>query len=290
MKQLPKEYLVTSVNVISDTPAKDLAGRNATKQIIEVVSYQDGTGSQKVTTYNVGVLTGLIGENGSDYYVQFLYDGKLYWTSENGLQLGSVSTAYNAKALSAAQMMLQYDQQVTEDLLLASEFVARLEKKGYNCDKYRNEIKALYNRNRRRTEEIERYCTIDQFQQPNLVSDALSKIMNGERIGVIATSTVIIISVSITAIFSALAWYVYYTYGAEARSDCRKSKELNKILANVDPKVKEEIYNYIDTYADNFYKKAVARTKASNLFGNIKSIALIAGGLFVGYKLFNNKD
>ena len=176
-----------------------------------------------------------------------------------------------------------------EDLLLAAEFVKRLEAKGYDCSSYRNEIKQLYSRFETRQNYLIAYSDNTTYGDPKLLSSALQNIVNGQAIS-IAVTTIIILTVVVTAVFSSLAWYVFYTYGAEARSDCRKSKELNRILANVDPNVKEELYNYIDKYADGYYKKAVARTKAANFWSNSKSLLLLAGGGALVWFLSSKKD
>lgn len=278
MQQLPSEYIVRQ---ITETTGLDerLANKKATKQIITVVSYGDGTGHDKIITYNLGVLTGETARDmDGNVLVQYLYNNKAYWTTLDGLNLtGSEKSTYMRKSQNAAKVLIQYNKAVMEDLLLAAEFVKRLEAKGYDCSAYRNEIKQLYSRFDTRQNYLIGYSDNRTYADPKLLSSALQNIVNGQAIS-IAVTTIIVLTVVVTAVFSSLAWYVFYTYGAEARSDCRKSKELNRILSNVDPATKEELYNYIDKYADSYYKKAVARTKAANLWSNGKSLFLIAGG------------
>ena len=98
------------------------------------------------------------------------------------------------------------------------------------------------------------------------------------------SSTSVIVTAIVVASFSALAWYVFYTDAGEGRSDCRKSKELNKILANVDSETKEDIYDYIDRYADSFYKRAMSRAKWAQLMGNVKTIAIVGGIGYLAYR------
>lgn len=279
MQQLPAEYITNQVTNVATGVDDRLANMKATKQIITVVSYGDGTGTQKVITYNLGVLTGATAKDlNGDTVVQYLHNGKAYWTTLDGISLiGSEASTYKRRSQDAAKVLIKYNKAVMEDLLLSAEFVKRLEAKGYDCTAYRNEIKQLYSRFENRQNYLIAYSDNNTYGDPRLLSSALQNIVNGQAIG-IAVTTIIILTVVVTAVFASLAWYVFYTYGAEARSDCRKSKELNRILSNVDPATKEELYNYIDKYADSYYKKAVARTKAANLWSNGKSLFLIAGG------------
>lgn len=279
MQQLPSEYIERQVTNVNTGVDATIANKRAQKQIIVVVSTGDGTGRDKVVKYNLGTLTGATAKSlDGDTVVQYLYNGKAYWTTTDGLIItGSAESTYKTKSEDAAKVLIKNNKAVMEDLLLAAEFVKRLEAKGYDCSSYRNEIKQLYSRFETRQNYLIAYSDNTTYGDPKLLSSALQNIVNGQAIS-IAVTTIIILTVVVTAVFSSLAWYVFYTYGAEARSDCRKSKELNRILANVDPNVKEELYNYIDKYADGYYKKAVARTKAANFWSNSKSLVLLAGG------------
>lgn len=278
MQQLPEEYIVKQVTNVKGVD-ESISNQIAKKQIIVVVTTGDGKGTEKVINYNLGILTGAIAKSlDGENVIQYLYNKKSYWTTTDGIILtGSVENTYKLKAEDAAKVLIKNNKNIMEDLLLSAEFVKRLEAKGYDCNNYRNEIKQLYSRFETRQNYLIAYSDKNTYGDPNLLSSSLQNIINGQAIS-IAVSTIIILTVAVTAAFASLAWYVFYTYGAEARSDCRKSKELNRILANVDPEVKEDLYNYIDKYADSFYKKAVSRTKAANFFGNSKSLLLIAGG------------
>lgn len=294
MQQLPKSYNYTSVSNVNYNTTTDTFKRYANKTAVlqeNVLTVRpDGTSTQKVVTYNLGVLTGVTatGADGEPL-VQYIYNDKIYYAPMNGVVTTGTSTKYVIKAESAAQQLIESNKAVLEDLLLASEFVARLERKGYNCNQYREEIKNLYARWENRQNYLIGYSDNTKYTEPHLLSNALENIVNGAAIG-IAVTTVIVLSVVITGVVSALAWFVFYTYGGQAKSDCRKSKELNKILSNVDPQTREELYNYIDKYADSFYKKAVRRTKAENLFSNTKLLLVAGGAGYLVYKYFNNND
>lgn len=290
MQQLPSTYIERQIKDIVTGVDSNLANKKAQKQIITVVASGDGTGETKTVTYNLGVLTGATAKSlDGDQVVQYIYNNKSYWTTIDGLIVtGSAESTYNRKASEAANILIQNNKAVFEDLLLASEFVKRLEAKGYDCSSYRAEIKQLYSRFDNRQNYLIAYSESNNYGEPQLLSSALQNIINGQAIS-IAVTTIVILTVVITGIFSALAWYVFYTYGAEAKSDCRKSKELNKILANVDPEVREDLYNYIDKYADSYYRKAVRRTKASNFFGSAKNLLLIGAGGALVWWLVNNK-
>lgn len=291
MQQLPSEYIERQVTNVNTGVDATIANKRAQKQIIVVVTTGDGTGRDKVVKYNLGTLTGATAKSlDGDTVVQYLYNGKAYWTTTDGLVItGSAESTYKTKSEDAAKVLIRNNKAVMEDLLLAAEFVKRLEAKGYDCSSYRNEIKQLYSRFDTRQNYLIAYSDNTTYGDPKLLSSALQNIVNGQAIS-IAVTTIIILTVVVTAVFSSLAWYVFYTYGAEARSDCRKSKELNRILANVDPNVKEELYNYIDKYADGYYKKAVARTKAANFWSNSKSLLLLAGGGALVWFLSSKKD
>lgn len=291
MQQLPAEYIERQVTNVNTGVDATIANKRAQKQIIVVVTTGDGTGRDKVVKYNLGTLTGATAKSlDGDTVVQYLYNGKAYWTTTDGLIItGSAESTYKTKSEDAAKVLIRNNKAVMEDLLLAAEFVKRLEAKGYDCSSYRNEIKQLYSRFETRQNYLIAYSDNTTYGDPKLLSSALQNIVNGQAIS-IAVTTIIILTVVVTAVFSSLAWYVFYTYGAEARSDCRKSKELNRILANVDPNVKEELYNYIDKYADGYYKKAVARTKAANFWSNSKSLLLLAGGGALVWFLSSKKD
>ena len=290
MQQLPSIYIEKQIKDIVTGVDTSLANKKAQKQIITVTTYGDGTGQEKTVTYSVGVLTGATAKNLDGYLVvQYLYNGKSFWTTADGLIItGSAESTYRNKSEDAAKELIKNNAAVMEDLLLSAEFVKRLEAKGYDCSSYRNEIKQLYSRFENRQNYLIAYSDSNTYGDPKLLSNSLFNIVNGQAIS-IAVTTIIILTVVVTAAFASLAWYVFYTYGAEARSDCRKSRELNRILANVDTEVKEQLYNYIDKYADSYYKKAVARTKAANFWSNGKSLLLFAaGGALIWY--INKKD
>lgn len=295
MQQLPKSEIrtnLTGVNYSTQTADfKKYANQIAVKTVMLVITTPNHVNDRTVTeVYNVGTLTGVTATDADSGFlcVQYIADGKAHFTDTVGLVLKGVNTAYVNKANSAAKELITANKDVFEDLLLASEFVARLEKKGYDCSAYRAEIKQLYSRWDNRQNYLLGYSDSDKYAEPKLLSNSLYNIINGNAIS-IAITTVIVLTVVVTAAVSALAWFVFYTYAGEARSDCRKSKELNKILANVDPQTKEELYNYIDKYADSYYKRAVRRTKAESLFSTLKYAVVAGGAGFLMYKLITDK-
>lgn len=292
MKQLPKTYIlpigaeVTNIHVNDDLC-------NKTAMFVETsVNVTQGGESYSQTQYNIGVLTGAVGKEGDFPVYNFLRGNKSLWTTAIPTVTGDVTEQYTAKAQNYLNTVLNADRQVMEDLLLASEFVMRLERKGKDCSKYRAEIKRLYARLQEREDDVKAYSTGEQTESPSQVmSSALEGIVNDRaNLGFIFSTSVIVTAI-VVASFSALAWYVFYTDAGEGRSDCRKSKELNKILANVDSETKEEIYDYIDRYADSFYKRAMSRAKWSQLMGNVKTIAIVGGLGYLAYRfLFKGRE
>lgn len=291
MKQLPSQYNAATVKNVN-VDYLNYANQKAVKKIVDVYTDGSGQGYSSENTYNVGILTGAIAEDmEGNLLVQYIYDNKVYWTTADGIILqGSAETTMLPKAENQLEQLIQNDVAVFQDLLLASEFVARLEAKGYNCAQYMNEIRLLSSRLAKRQNYIITYCNENsiKYNSPNLLSDSLTKIVNGDRIG-IAVSTTIILTAVVTGVFASMAWYIFYTAGAESKSDCKRSKELNKILADVDEETKEELYKFIDNYADSYYRKAVARTKAGGLFSNVKNVLLIGATAYVAYKLLKNR-
>lgn len=292
MKQLPKTYIlpigaeVTNIHVNDDLC-------NKTAIFVETsVNVTHGGESYSQTQYNIGVLTGAVGKEGDFPVYNFLRGTKSLWTTAIPTVTGDVTEQYTAKAQNYLNTVLNADRQVMEDLLLASEFVMRLERKGKDCSKYRAEIKRLYSRLQEREDDVKAYATSEQTESPaQVMSSALEGIVNDRaNLGFIFSTSVIVTAI-VVASFSALAWYVFYTDAGEGRSDCRKSKELNKILANVDSETKEEIYNYIDRYADSFYQRAMSRAKWSQLMGNVKTIAIVGGIGYLAYRfLFKGRE
>lgn len=193
-----------------------------------------------------------------------------------------MTTFYATKAQKELNTTLKRQRELMENLLVSAEFVRMLEKRGVDCTEYRAEIVGLYNRYINRRIAMNNYIIVEQAEQPTLLSPALEDIVNGKSISIAITTAIILTAIVVTA-FASLAWYTFYNVGAEARSDCKKSEELNRILANVDEATKEQLYDYIDEYADSFYKDGVRRTRFGSVFSTIKTFALIGLG---GYGLY----
>lgn len=288
MKQLPNTYILPIGAQVTNIHVNDeLCNKTAMFVETSVNVTQNGE-SYSQTQYNIGVLTGAVGKDGDFPVYNFLRGNKSLWTTAIPTITGDVTSQYAHKAQDYLDIVLKADKQVMEDLLLASEFVMRLERKGKDCSKYRAEIKRLYARLQEREDDVKAYADGEQTESPAvLMSSSLNGIINDSAsLGVVVTTTTVIVTAVVVASFSALAWYVFYTDAGEGRSDCRKSKELNKILANVDSETKEEIYNYIDKYADGFYKRAMARAKWAHLMSNVKTVAIVGGVGYLAYRFF----
>lgn len=293
MKQLPKTYILPiGAEVNNIRVDENLCNKEAIFTELALNITQDGESTSQ-TNYYIGVLTGATGKDSGGFTVyNFLRGKQSLWTSAMPTVTGDVTEQYTAKAQNYLNTVLNADRQVIEDLLLASEFVMRLERKGKDCSKYRAEIKRLYARLQEREDDVKAYATGEQTESPaQVMSSALEGIVNDRaNLGFIFSTSVIVTAI-VVASFSALAWYVFYTDAGEGRSDCRKSKELNKILANVDSETKEEIYDYIDKYADSFYKRAMSRAKWAQLMGNVKTIAIVGGIGYLAYRfLFKGRE
>ena len=293
MKQLPKTYILPiGAEVNNIRVDENLCNKEAIFTELALNITQDGESTSQ-TNYYIGVLTGATGKDSGGFTVyNFLRGKQSLWTSAMPTVTGDVTEQYTAKAQNYLNTVLNADRQVMEDLLLASEFIMRLERKGKDCSKYRAEIKRLYARLQEREDDVKAYATGEQTESPaQVMSSALEGIVNDRaNLGFIFSTSVIVTAI-VVASFSALAWYVFYTDAGEGRSDCRKSKELNKILANVDSETKEEIYDYIDKYADSFYKRAMSRAKWAQLMGNVKTIAIVGGIGYLAYRfLFKGRE
>lgn len=293
MKQLPKTYILPiGAEVNNIRVDENLCNKEAIFTELALNITQDGESTSQ-TNYYIGVLTGATGKDSGGFTVyNFLRGKQSLWTSATPTVTGDVTDQYTTKAQNYLNAVLNADREVMEDLLLASEFVMRLERKGKDCSKYRAEIKRLYSRLQEREDDVKAYATGEQTESPaQVMSSALEGIVNDRaNLGFIFSTSVIVTAI-VVASFSALAWYVFYTDAGEGRSDCRKSKELNKILANVDSETKEEIYDYIDRYADSFYKRAMSRAKWAQLMGNVKTIAIVGGIGYLAYRfLFKGRE
>lgn len=293
MKQLPNTYILPIGSQVTNIHVNDeLCNKTAMFVETSVNVTQNGE-SYSQTQYNIGVLTGAVGKDGDFPVYNFLRGNKSLWTTAIPTITGDVTSKYAHQAQDYLDIVLKADKQVMEDLLLASEFVMRLERKGKDCSKYRSEIKRLYARLQEREDDVKAYADGEQTESPAvLMSSSLNGIINDSAsLGVVVTTTTVIVTAVVVASFSALAWYVFYTDAGEGRSDCRKSKELNKILSNVDSETKEEIYNYIDRYADGFYKRAMARAKWAHLMSNVKTVAIVGGVGYLAYRfLFKGRE
>lgn len=266
----------------------DLCNKEAIFQYMEVqvVNNSDGetTDRQVSQDFYIGVLTGLKGEWDGSPCWNFIRGKQSLWTFAPPTLTGDAESIYAPRAQSALSELLKVNKQVLEDILLASEFIRRLEAKDVDCSQYRAEVKALYARLQDRQSDIQAYSEGRVIESPQPISDALDGIINDRASLGLAVSTSVIVTAVVVGSFSALAWYVFYTDAGEGRSDCRKSAELNKILSKVDSSTREDLYEFIDKYADSFYKRAVARTKWNNLMGNVKTIAIVGALGFLAYK------
>lgn len=290
MKRIPNIYIYNGV-VSNVTIHDEYANYTATATIIDVVSYPDGSGGSVQETYDCGVLTGATGidESGNTLY-NVILNGSSVWLAVTPVAVKNVSAEYINKASNQLNQLIKKQRQLLEDLLLASEYVAMLESRGYDCSTYRQKITSLYKRYAKRNEDIALYTDNRQMVYPRLISNNLSDIVNANpTIAIGITITTAIVATAVVAVsFASLAWWAFYNCNMEATSDCRESTELNRLLANVDPSVREKIYNWIDDYADDFYKNAVRRERQSGIFSTIRNIALVAGGGYIMYKLLNN--
>lgn len=290
MKRIPNIYIYNGV-VSNVTIHDEYANYTATATIIDVVSYPDASGGSVQETYDCGVLTGA---TGIDDYGNTLYNvilnGSSVWLTVTPVAVKNVAAEYINKASNQLNQLIIKQRQLLEDLLLASEYVALLESRGYDCTTYRQKITALYKRYANRNEDIALYTDNRQMLYPRLISDNLSDIVNAQpTVAIGITITTAIVATAVVAVsFASLAWWAFYNCNISANSDCRESTELNRLLAEVDPTVREKIYNWIDDYADDFYKNAVRRERQSGIFSTIRNIALVAGGGYIVYRLLNS--
>lgn len=289
MKQIPKTYIYTGV-VGNIQINEEFANYTSTATVFNVVSYPDGSGGSVTDTYYCGVLTGAVGTdiNGNIVYNTIL-DGNSVWLTVVPVAVNNVESEYINKSTNILNQLIKSQRIILEDLLLASEFVASLEAKNIDCSGYRDKISELYKRYVRRNEDIALYTENRSFVYPQLVSENLSDIVNAlptSAIGITIT-TAIVATAIVSLSFASLAWWSFYNCNIAANSDCRESKELNEILADVDKETTEKLYNWIDNYADDFYRNAVRRERQSGVWSTIRNTALVVGGGFLVYKLLN---
>lgn len=268
----------------------------ANKKCYTLVNYE-GEGEKKEY---IGILTGRYGLD-SVYNGQVLesnLNGKIQWLANvtGGLyQVSDGTSQIRNKAQDVLNELLQNNNDVATNILIGSLFVSKLESKGYNVDVYKGQIKGLYNRLNERNKKIIDSGYVDSIKKESVsqIDNTLSNSIKGVGL-VLTTGIVIAITASVVAVMASLAWYIFYSLNMESRNDVSKSKELNKILAKVDPKTKEEVIEFCQEYGDNRYKDGARKVKMELLWDNVKKYGLIAGGValffYVNNKgLLNNK-
>ncbi len=264
----------------------------ANKKCYTVVNYSDG-GEKKES---IGVLTGRYGDDSvyNGQVFESLYNGAIVWFANitGGLYVVADKTEeMRNKAQNYLDELLKNDNNIATDLLIASLFVEKLEAKGYVVTYYRMQITALYERLTARNKKVVDSGYIQDIQTENIqqIDNSLSNSISGCRIGLVLTTGLIIsITAVVIGVMASMAWYIFYNLDMESRSDVSKSKELNKILAKVDPETKEQIFQFVNEYGDKRYKDGVRRIKMDLLWNNVKKYGLIAGGVAL-FLYINNK-
>ena len=103
----------------------------------------------------------------------------------------------------------------------------------------------------------------------------LTKLMDGEAVG-IATWVVVVIAVTVIAALSTAAYYAYKTLAEESEQDVKYSKELTAILAQ---KLTPEEYQQLLNETKGIVTKSKIRTLTSTFFGSPKMWLFVGIGI-----------
>ena len=239
--------------------------------------------------FDAGIATGYYkGE-----YVQIIKDKELYYVKAlTKNKLTSKPLGDKEKAViyhdidDVVKRVIALQKRLYEHMLLSAEFINRLHKKGYDTAEWETKVNGFATDYENNFNYIKNHSKSITTKTVDAITDTLEKIANGKSIGFVWN--VIILAVIVAASASIGIWWYYHKMAVNLGDDCRECEELNKILAKVDPETKEELYNFINRYADKAYKTAVARTKWGDFWGSGRSYLMLAIGGYCVYKLLNN--
>lgn len=264
---------------------------NREAYIDNLVIKSDGTST--TTKIYCGISTGYYTSSDNMIWTQCVINNKLIFAPSVYFGKETFSSKYKSKAQSILNNLIQNEIKIYQNLLLGSEMINIAERKGIDVSKEKNELKNICTRFELVQQDIAKFTTENKTYSPILITNNLERIRLGldltnNGIG-IATTTIIIISALVTLVTSSLAWYIFYNDNITAKSDVKKSKELNKIIGDkLDDKTKTELYDFIDKYAESYYKSAVRTMKGQNLSTILKIVLGVGIGGFIVYKIVNN--
>lgn len=264
---------------------------NREAYIDNLVVKSDGTYS--TTKIYCGISTGYYTSSNNIIWTQCIINNKLIFAASVYFGNETFASKYKSKAQTILNDLIQNEIKIYQNLLLGSEMINIAERKGIDVSKEKNELKNICTRFELAQQDISKFTTENNTYSPILITNNLERIRLGldltnNGIG-IATTTIIIISAVVTLVTSSLAWYIFYNDNITAKSDVKKSKELNKIIGDkLDDETKTELYDFIDKYADSYYKSAVRTMKGQNLSTILKIVLGVGIGGFIVYKIVNN--
>ena len=262
----------------------------ANKKCYVSENFEDG--EKKIS---IGILSGRKGidKQYNSEVLESYYNGVFVWLANVGSQIyvtKNLTIQMQSESQDYLNDLIKNNNIIANDILVASLFIQQLESKGFDVSSYKTELKGLYSRLIHRNKQIQDSGYVANIVNSDVkqIDKTLTSAISGCNIGfVLTTGTVIIITASVVAVMASMAWYIFYNLDMESRTDIRKSKELNKLLENVDPETKEEIYQFVNNFGDERYKDGIRRMKNEALWTNFKKYGLIAGGVFL---LFYAKD
>lgn len=259
--------------------------------IDNIVVKSDGT--YDTTKIYCGISTGYYTSSDNIVWTQCVINNKLIFAPSVYFGNETFASKYKSKAQTILNDLIKNEIKIYQNLLLGSEMINIAERKGIDVSKEKNELKNICTRYELVQQDIAKFTTEKKTYSPVLITNNLERIRIGldltnNGIG-IATTTIIIISALVTLVTSSLAWYIFYNDNITAKSDVKKSKELNKIIGNkLDEDTKTKLYDFIDKYAESYYKAAVRTMKSNNLTTIIKIIVGIGIGGYIAYNIAKN--
>lgn len=263
---------------------------NRKAYIDNIVVTNSGTNKEKIYC---GLSTGYYTTSNNLVWYQCIINNKLIFVPSVYFGNETFATTYKSKAQSILNKLIKNEIEIYQNLLLGAELLNIAERKGINVSAEKSELKAICGRYEIVQNDIAKYTTNSQTYTPTLITNNLERVrldldLANNGIG-IATTTIIILSAVVTLVTSSLAWYVFYNDNISAKSDVKKSAELNKIIGDkLDDETKTALYDFIDKYAESYYKSAVRTMKGQNLSTIIKIVIGVGIGGFIVYKIVGN--
>lgn len=224
--------------------------------------------------------------------------GKKIWFRVIGIKTGwvrqdvvtnssrSVGNSEDAQGYDLLQNLVKTDNELYHNLLLNAESIQRLKERGITVSTYENRLNRIISSYTERQNKI-KHSNLVNFQTRlnqgfQWLADKFSDLIHG--VGALP-----LIPVAIgAAIGLGTGFLIYLTFRAdysESTLNLKESKELQKLLNQVDKEVAGAIRSDLEKQIDTAYASGKTSGKISFLGGSVKNLALIGLGVLAVVKL-----